>query len=297
MAAEVDASLPFGAYEACPLFHGINLAYPGLRLVRERPYIFLVDDFLSPAECAALVAKHAAAAARARGDGASRAPGTLQRTSACVCCEDDEVPAIRARLGVLTNASPAMLQPTKVSRYGAGDRFDLHTDAWSGDDPSDGDWFDDAGVAEDGSWPTNYAPGHNVACTVFVYLNDVAAGGRTVFPCAGLHRGFYDAPGPFRVDAYPDGAPVSAGAPPFYEDPRFLAFGEALAVAPVMGRAVLHFPSIVPGFGGRTDGNALHRAEAAVDEKFVLQQFVSSSGVWRVDGSSQSHGRLDGVTL
>ena len=48
-------NLATAAYAACPLFHKINLAYPKLQLIHERPYIFLVRDFLAPHECDALV--------------------------------------------------------------------------------------------------------------------------------------------------------------------------------------------------------------------------------------------------
>ena len=50
------------AYAACPLFHHIELGYPGLRSARSKPpFIFLVDDFLTAEECAGLVAKVEAA--------------------------------------------------------------------------------------------------------------------------------------------------------------------------------------------------------------------------------------------
>ena len=47
------------------------------------------------------------------------------------------------------------------------------------------------------------------------------------------------------------------------------------------GLAVVHFPATVASHGGCTDYNAYHEAEAAVDEKWVAQQFI-----W-------SHPRLD----
>lgn len=301
MATFTPRSLDTRAYEACPLFAKINLKYPGLRLIHERPYIFLVDDFLSAAECEALIAKHAAG--RAAGDGAARVGQGLARTSTCVVCDDAEVPALRERLADLAAAPLERLQGTKLSRYAPGQRFDLHTDAWSGDEPSDGDYFDDAGVALEGSWPACYNPNHNVSCTVFAYLNDVAEGGRTIFPTIGIHRGpggasFYDAPGPFDATAYPDGSPVDDATTPFYEDAKWDAFCGAVAVAPKRGTAVLHFPSLVPEAGGRADGNAMHRAEPPVGgDKYVLQQFVSSHGKWRVDATSTCQGRLSETTL
>lgn len=49
--------LPFDGYAECKLFPQINLRSPGLQLIRERPYIFVVNEFLSQEECDALIAK------------------------------------------------------------------------------------------------------------------------------------------------------------------------------------------------------------------------------------------------
>lgn len=43
-------------YRAQRAFHHLDLSYPGLDLVHEEPYIFVVHDFLSSSECTQLVA-------------------------------------------------------------------------------------------------------------------------------------------------------------------------------------------------------------------------------------------------
>ena len=54
------ACLPFDRFRRQSLFHQIDLSFPGLQLVHERPYIFIVNHFLSAAECSLLIAKASA---------------------------------------------------------------------------------------------------------------------------------------------------------------------------------------------------------------------------------------------
>ena len=42
-------------YRAQRAFHHLDLSYPGLDLVHEEPYIFVVHDFLSSSECTQLL--------------------------------------------------------------------------------------------------------------------------------------------------------------------------------------------------------------------------------------------------
>ena len=188
------------------------------------------------------------------------------RSSQGAVARNEEVPELRARLAKLANVTESQLQPLKISRYSAGDRFDIHTDAWRGDlfgappDPDDL-WADHAR----GEYGVRGAPisGVNRMATIFVYLNTCGRGGRTRWrwtdydaTCpsgARLGRAFYDAPGPGhgRTD-------VVHGA------------GVEVSIPPVEGTAVVHFPSVVASAGGFTDFNAYHESEAAVDEKVEL---------------------------
>ena len=56
-------SLPFASFRACRIFQPIDLTWPRLQLVHERPFIFLVPGFFSSAECAALRSKAASSSA------------------------------------------------------------------------------------------------------------------------------------------------------------------------------------------------------------------------------------------
>ena len=50
-------SLPFDRYLEQHNFHHIDVTYPGVQLINEEPFIFVVHDFLSSAECASLIDK------------------------------------------------------------------------------------------------------------------------------------------------------------------------------------------------------------------------------------------------
>ena len=103
-----------------------------------------------------------------------------------------------------------------------------------------------------------------------------------MFPAVGFHEGFSR------------GAPLAAPLD-FYSREAWAAGCREVAVAPKRGCAVVHFPAALDG---RTDGNAMHRAEAPESgEKYVLQQFVASCDRWRLDGSSMPDGRLSATTL
>ena len=264
-------SLPFDSFRNCRLFQPIDLHWPELQLVHEKPFIFLVPGFFSPAECAALRAKAALSSSmRQQGFDNTDARVTGARTSSGCTLRNDEVSGLRRRIARLTNLSEDHMQPLKVSRYRAGQRFDMHTDAWRGDlrgrRPARGDWWADRQRARRGV-PGAAIPGVNRIVTVFVYLNSVLRGGRTRWRWldydaragGGAGRAFYEAPRPGtgRTD-------MERGS------------GPELSVSPEEGLAVVHFPSTLPAFGGVTDYNVWHEGEAAQDEKWVAQQFIWS---------------------
>ena len=113
-------------------FHALPPAsFSRLRILSERPPILVAPNLLSCDECRRLREK-----ASARPLGAQTfdtAQGGGQRTSSGCVLRDDEVPTIRRRFAKLAGVSLSQLQPLKVSRYVAGERFDIHTDAWRGD--------------------------------------------------------------------------------------------------------------------------------------------------------------------
>jgi len=123
-------SLPFDRYLGQQRFHHIDTAFPGLQLVNEEPYIFLIRDFASADECAALIARMRAGAAAARpSDGAALRTSTSDggaRTSTSLFPREEDIGWLRARIARATAVAPRQLEPTKLSRYGKGGRFSKH---------------------------------------------------------------------------------------------------------------------------------------------------------------------------
>ena len=262
-------SLNLANYNACNLFQKIDLTTPGLQLVHERPYMFVVPNFFSADECAALRAKAEPALLP---QGFDRAAGRSRTSQGCTM-RNDEVPGLRDRLARLAGVHTSQMQALKVSRYRAGERFDIHTDAWRGallrgQRPVRNDWWADKARLKRGV-PGARVLGVNRTCTIFVYLNTCAKGGRTRWRWtahdAALggthHQSFYDTPGPGggRTD-------VANGS------------GDDVSIRPEEGLAVVHFPSVVPSAGGFTDYNAYHEAEPphGGEVKWVAQQFCWS---------------------
>ena len=165
-------SLPFSSFRACRIFQPLDLTWPRLQLVHERPFIFLVPGFFSSAECAALRSKAASSSIlHPQGFDNTDARTTGARTSAGCTFQNDEVSQLRQRIADLTNLPEDHMQPLKVSRYQAGQRFDIHTDAWRGDlrgrRPPPSDFWADRARAKRGV-PGAAIPGVNRIVTVFV---------------------------------------------------------------------------------------------------------------------------------
>ena len=165
-------SLPFSSFRACRIFQPLDLTWPRLQLVHERPFIFLVPGFFSSAECAALRSKAASSSIlHPQGFDNTDARTTGARTSAGCTFQNGEVSQLRQRIADLTNLPEEHMQPLKVSRYQAGQRFDIHTDAWRGDlrgrRPPPSDFWADRARAKRGV-PGAAIPGVNRIVTVFV---------------------------------------------------------------------------------------------------------------------------------
>ena len=161
------------------LFHVPNLDYPGLRLLHRDPDIIAIDHFASDDECDGLAQLYARSHGRARPS--ATAPGQeALRTSTTVFPDEPEVRWLRERIAQVTNiASLEQLEPTKLTRYAAGEYFRKHIDASFLNEKMWAYAARLAGVDEDGvqapcSWPSRFV-------TLFLYLNDVDRGGRTRF--------------------------------------------------------------------------------------------------------------------
>ena len=254
-----------------PPFHTLPAATcNSMRILHERPPICLLPNLLSAHECQRLIAKAEASGMAQQTFDDSTTAG--QRTSSGCVLRNEEVPTLRERFARLAGVALSQLQPLKISRYAPGERFDAHTDAIRGDSrgapPRADDYWDDLGRGWHGVVGAPIS-GCNRILTLFVYLNDVARGGRTRWRWTehdavggGTHHlSFYQTPGPGhgRTD-------LRNGS------------GPEVAVVPKEGLGVLHFPSTSAASGGFTDYNAFHEAEPPADGcvKYVAQQFVWS---------------------
>jgi len=143
------------------------MVQPGVQRVPDpRIELFVLRDFLSAAECEALIslieAQHRPSTiADANGDEAFRTSST--------CDLSGDVPAVAtlaARLVSLSGISPAHAEPLQGQRYEVGQEFKAHTDTF---EPGSADYEKYCAVAGQRTW------------TFMAYLNDVPAGGATRF--------------------------------------------------------------------------------------------------------------------
>lgn len=143
-------------------------------LLHKDPRIVLVANFLSRADCEAIIRLasettwlHSAAAGEARRYVAGR--------SNKWCCIGSESPVLaRAieRACWLTGLTPAHAEDLQVVHYELGQQYQLHVDHYTSRDVKDA-----AALQRNGG---------NRLISVFVYLSDVAAGGATAFPMTGV---------------------------------------------------------------------------------------------------------------
>lgn len=267
------ASIPLSEYAPDGDHLEINVDFPGLRAIHKDPWIFLVKDLLTPAECELLMAK-------ARPHFQSSAGYSNGHRTSCECrLARRETQGIQSRYSQLLNVPVENMEAAKVSRYRPNEYFRNHVDPISG---------------------TEFL--ENRIATLFVYLNDVDSGGETRFlslPSArslsyvvgekvcclstGRERdGEGDYPGAIRA-VHQDGTlDVDFDDGDKLERvPRDAVRAyEALDVHPVQGLGVLFFPAYLPTspmamrYHNQLDRHATHEACVAVDEKWVHQTWV-----------------------
>ena len=134
---------------------------------------------------------------------------------------------------------------------------DCDTPGTMGSDKTD--FFNDRLRQTEGTGTRCPYPRANRHMTVFVYLNDVAKGGRTRWRWVHEDPSFYSRPGPTDATRIPWVAP---------DDEK------GVLIKPEAGMAVVHFVSTTAEAGGYTDRNAVHEAEDALETKMICQQFV-----------------------
>ncbi len=179
MPARASASTfaPVAAFDATA-GHAIACDHGAVRVAMRhaRPHVVLFNNVLTADECDALVE-----AARPRLQPAvvvDSERGGLQadarRSSELVVLARGSTPLLEridARIACITGVDAAQGEPLQVMRYGVGAEYAPHFD-----------FFD---IASPGEAALLARGGQRIASLV-VYLNDVEAGGETVFPHAGL---------------------------------------------------------------------------------------------------------------
>lgn len=158
-------------YTPEPGFHRVNLSFPRLRILHEKPHIFCVDQFLSESECGRLLDKANCANLRRSCQtnyrtGASYVSG-LRTSSHCILSQR-EAPSIISRLEELCRLPREHFERLKLVRYAKGEQFSSHFDGYDGQRTGSG--FVNSGRL----------------LTLFCYLNSVDEGGCTHFIRLGL---------------------------------------------------------------------------------------------------------------
>lgn len=155
------------------------LAFPGTRRVpSDRIALFSLRHFLTPAECAGLIAqidagRRPSTIADANGDNYFRTSETCDLDHA-----DPLVIVLNAKLAWISGIDPAYGEPLQGQRYDIGQEFKAHTDYFEPDGPDFAKYCTTSGQR---TW------------TFMIYLCNVSAGGGTRFPELG--RTFQPEPG------------------------------------------------------------------------------------------------------
>ena len=139
------------------------------RLPVEGAELFLVERFVSKADCARLIAR-----IDARCEPSPLfAPDPGFRTSQTCFLDpsDPTVQGIEMRLARLTGIDPAHGEPVQGQRYGPSEQFKPHYDFFFTDQPY---------------WPEQERRGGQRTWTAMAFLNEVEEGGETDFPTIGV---------------------------------------------------------------------------------------------------------------
>jgi len=146
----------------------INLSYPGLERIYDRPPIFVVRDFLTESECERLIETAGPLLQRSKTHAAAGSEATKGRTSlTCHLAKNNyPCPVLLDKIQALTNKPFGHMELPQVARYASSQRYVEHYD---GVDP-----HTDAGRSF-------CASGGQRVATVLMYLNHVPEGGATRF--------------------------------------------------------------------------------------------------------------------
>jgi prolyl 4-hydroxylase len=227
--------------------------YPGLRKVYDEPPIYLVPDFLSSAECDALICasfgRLQPAHVVGRGDGATnsfgyrqgRTPGRTSRT--CTLSKVDTAATVLMDKAVALTSKPAThMELPQVGCYTCGQFYSPHYDAVEHTAPAARAFL---------------ANGGQRVITLLVYLSNTQHGsGCTSFPLLRACNAERDDSGHI--------------VPPATSN-------DCLRIKPREGTALLFFPASA---SGRLDTRVLHSSEPTIGSvtKWVSQIFMREHG-------------------
>ena len=176
---------------ACPppTFNGINLNYPGVRMLSDPdatgagagagaggsaapvPPVYAVDNFLTPDECDFLIAAAGNSFTPAPVVGSGAGEVSASRTSSTVYLAREDLPLYLEKVCRLVGRPRDHCELPQVGRYFPSQQYLQHFDAF------------DLGNEDGQRFASN---GGQRVVTVLVYLNDVEKGGSTSFPALGL---------------------------------------------------------------------------------------------------------------
>ena len=129
--------------------------------------LFVFQDFLSPAECTAMIAMVDAVAQPSATFDPDHQNQYRTSFSGNVDPYDPFVRMIERRIDDLLGIDPDFGETVQGQRYTQGQEFQLHCD-----------WFQ----TDQAYWPAESRGGGQRSWTAMAYLNDVEAGGATYFP-------------------------------------------------------------------------------------------------------------------
>ena len=140
---------------------GLDMEYPGLRVVHLDPLVCVIDDFLTPAECQAHIALSESESTLHFAQSGTFGGETKARTSTTWFARYQDCPYLVSKASALLGAPVSRFEEPQIVRYQPGQQFSWHFDAVQ---------------------PQFLEPGRDQRlATLLVYCNSVPAGGRTVF--------------------------------------------------------------------------------------------------------------------
>jgi prolyl 4-hydroxylase len=175
---KLTGPLPFqGQYDEHPTGERLKLdpRFPGLHRVHADPPVYLLDGFLTDAECDSMMRCADPLLKQSLTDSGKSRVRTSKSTH--LRKQLGPCPAVLARIQALTGKPVSHMEIPQVARYDEGQFYEPHFDA--SDEKSAA-----SGVGVSGT--RFFESGGNRIGTVLIYLNDVPSGGHTRFNRLGI---------------------------------------------------------------------------------------------------------------